>query len=287
MTWSARLWDAHRRALLAGLGIGLLVLAGALVWPVTDLIAAHDVGTITGQQRALHLQQAHEAVRSQLLTLAAGIFVAGTLWFTAQSYRLARHGQVADRYANAIQQLGSGKLEVRIGSVYALERIARDSPPDHSTAMEVLAAFAREQSHEPWPSVPDSSGRRTRPDVEAAVTVIGRRNARNDQLPIDISHAELIWAYLPGASLAPGFLLDRSFPRHSPRCPTRWRPPRPRQTLRRGPHRRGADRREPGRRKLHRHRPHRGQALPERRPSTRMGPRPQYRPPPQNAAKES
>jgi hypothetical protein len=165
------------------------------------LIAAHDVGAITGQQRALHLQGAREAVRSQLLTLGAGIFVAGTLWFTARTYRLARQGQVTDRYTKSIELLGSDKLEVRIGSVFALERIARDSPPDHSTVMEVLAAFAREQSHEPWPRHPDASGRRTRPDVEAAVTVIGRRNARNDRLPIDISHAELIWAYLPDANL--------------------------------------------------------------------------------------
>jgi hypothetical protein len=37
------------------------------------------------------------------------------LWFTAQSYRLARQAQVTDRYTKAIEQLGSGKLDVRIG----------------------------------------------------------------------------------------------------------------------------------------------------------------------------
>ena len=208
MTWLASFRSAHRSAVLAALVIGgLLALVVVLVWPITDLIAAHDVGNIAGHSRPLHLQDAREAVRSQLLTLAAGIFVAGTLWFTAQSYRLARLGQVTDRYAKAVEQLGSDKLDVRIGSIYALERIARDSPPDHSVVMEVLAAFIREHSHEPWP--PDSAnaadprvaGRRTRPDVEAAMTVIGRRRASNDRLPIDVSRAELIWAYLPGANL--------------------------------------------------------------------------------------
>jgi hypothetical protein len=177
-----------------------LVLVGVLIWPVTDLLAAHDVGRIAGPQRAVHLQTAREAVRSQMLTLTAGIFVAGTLWFTAQSYRLARRGQVTDRSTRAIEQLGSDKLAVRIGSIYALEHIARDSPPDHSMVIEVLAAFAREQSQVPWPA-PDDPGRRTRPDVEAAVTVIGRRITRNDRLPIDISHAQLIWIYLPQAHL--------------------------------------------------------------------------------------
>jgi len=94
MTWLARLWRARRKAVAVTLGIALvLALAGVFIWPVTDLIAAHDVSAITGQQRALHLQGAREAVRSQLLTLGAGIFVAGTLWFTARTYRLARQGQ--------------------------------------------------------------------------------------------------------------------------------------------------------------------------------------------------
>jgi uncharacterized protein YjbI with pentapeptide repeats len=33
------------------------------------------------------------------------------------------------------------------------------------------------------------------------MTVIGRRRASNDRLPIDVSRAELIWVYLPGANL--------------------------------------------------------------------------------------
>src|SRR5215469_1940725 len=50
----------------------------------------------------------------------------------------ARGGQIADLYSRAIEQLGSDKLEVRIGGIYALERVARDSAADHPTVMEVL-----------------------------------------------------------------------------------------------------------------------------------------------------
>ena len=92
-------------------------------------------------------------------------------------------GQVTDRYTKAIEQLGSDKLDVRIGGIYALERVARDSARDHPTVMEVLTAFIREHSHEPWP--PSDPGgqepeRPTRPDVQAAVTVVGRRDAKRD-----------------------------------------------------------------------------------------------------------
>ncbi len=56
---------------------------------------------------------------------------------------------MTDRYTKATEQLGSDKLDVRIGGIYALERIARDSARDHPAVMEVLAAFIREHSREP------------------------------------------------------------------------------------------------------------------------------------------
>jgi len=44
-----------------------------------------------------------------------------------RTFELTEQGQVTDRYTKAIEQLGSDKLDVRIGGIYALERIARDS----------------------------------------------------------------------------------------------------------------------------------------------------------------
>jgi hypothetical protein len=47
---------------------------------------------------------------------------------TNKTTALTKQGQVTDRYTKAIDQLGSDKIDVRIGGMYALERIARDSP---------------------------------------------------------------------------------------------------------------------------------------------------------------
>src|SRR5262249_47441889 len=150
----------------------------------------------------------------RLLTLGAGIFAAGALVYTARNFRLSREGQVTDRYTQAIEQLGSSEPDVRIGGIYALERVARDSPRDHPTIMDVLAAFIREHSPEQGPvSVDDepspvkwrthrrpssragsapyskAAPRRrsgmTRPDVQAAVTVIGRRILNHDRQQIN------------------------------------------------------------------------------------------------------
>ena len=150
----------------------------------------------------------HPQVRTQLLTLGAGVFAAGALVYTARNFTLSRRtyqlteqGQVTDRYTRAIEQLGSDKLDVRIGGIYALERIARDSARDHPTVMEVLAAFIREHSREPWPpresAVPPATERFTRPDVQAALTVIGRRQVSQDGW----EHIGLTGAVLPGALL--------------------------------------------------------------------------------------
>lgn len=192
-----------------------------LIWYGPDVIARHDIRNVTGSLRALRLQQARDAARGRLLTLGAGIFAAGALVFTARNsiytqrtVQLTEQGQVTDRYTKAIEQLGSDKLDVRIGSIYALERVARDSARDHPTVMEVLAAFIREHSREPWPvstSGPGSSNgtpetRAPRPDVQAAATVIGRRDSRYDVRAIDLRDADFTGADLDAANLTKSWL---------------------------------------------------------------------------------
>jgi uncharacterized protein YjbI with pentapeptide repeats len=178
----------------------VLVIVWALLVPGADWLARHDVGPAN----ASLLPAARDAARGRLLTLGAGLLAAGALLFTARNFILSREGQVTDRYTKAIEQLGSDKLDVRIGGIYALERIARDSAKDHPTVMEVLTAFIREHSREQWPvSAADSPEleRLTRPDVQAAVTVIGRRDVRRDILPIDLTGANLPSATLTGARI--------------------------------------------------------------------------------------
>ena len=288
--WLKKLWNAHPLVVVAGVAVVALALSVALIWPITDLIAAHDVGLITGSTRPPALQAAREAVRTQLLTLGAGVFAAGALIFTArnftlsrrtveltrQTFKLTEQGQVTDRYTKAIEQLGSEKLDVRIGSIYALERVARDSARDYPTAIEVLAAFIREHSHERWPKgEPDSDAPprriRPRPDVQAAVTVIGRRITRNDSERIDLT----------------GAVISRrdSHRRDSQRRRPHRRAPRPWISHRRRPHRRDSHRRDSHRRRPHRresywraprprdsHRRESYQRTPHRRDPLRRGP---------------
>ena len=206
-----------RRKVLAwsGLLVAAVVVVPAAVyvifWPVSDLIAKHDVGAISGRGYGAALQAARDAARGRLVAIGAGLFAVGALIYTARNFTLSRRtfelteqGQVTDRYTKAIEQLGSKELHVRIGGIYALERVARDSARDQPTVTEVLTAFIREHSREQWPRsaagqpVPERS---TRPDVQAAITVVGRLVALHPTWDIDLTAADLTRADLGSANL--------------------------------------------------------------------------------------
>jgi uncharacterized protein YjbI with pentapeptide repeats len=72
---------------------------------------------------------------------------------TEDQLRVAREGQNTDRFTRAIEQLGATddkgdkRLGIRLGGIYALERITTDSPERYySTVMEVLMAYIRENT---------------------------------------------------------------------------------------------------------------------------------------------
>ena len=125
----------------------LAVLFAVALWKVPQLQVryAKDV------QAKDRFNSENEA-RKTLATILGGIVVLAGAYFTWQNVQLAKEGQVTDRFAKAIEQLGavdgSGnkKLEVRLGGIYALERIANQSERDYWPIMEVLTAYVRENT---------------------------------------------------------------------------------------------------------------------------------------------
>src|SRR5262249_30993601 len=87
--------------------------------------------------------------RQTLVQLVGGAALLGGLYFTAQTLRTTQDGQITDRFTKAIGQIGDKELAVRLGGIYALERIANDSPKDHWQIMEVLTAYVRDNAS--WP----------------------------------------------------------------------------------------------------------------------------------------
>lgn len=205
-------------------------------------MASSRDAAVEREQRAydLYLRE-REAIREWTriaLQAIAGIVVALGAFSAWQQVTEARTGQITDRFAQAIEHLGDQEaVDVRIGGIYSLERIAQDSDRDRRTVSEVLSAFVvrtTTQSEQETSRVAvasdnatiaddelseseDAEGRRevvpgtqgnqhdvasVPPDVTAAITVVARLYPRRAPTEIDLSGANLSGADLTRASLS-------------------------------------------------------------------------------------
>ncbi|MBI3705785.1 MAG: pentapeptide repeat-containing protein [Rhizobiales bacterium] len=144
--------------------------------------------------------------------VVAGPFLVWRTFIAHQQTGIAREGHYTSLFTKAVEQLGATRevktyqeiddgsgqkkrepitttepnLEVRLGAIYALDRIARDSERDHVPILEVLCAYIRNQQNcgTPLPFPGLESGKlaewlqaaKPRVDVQAAITSIGQRS---------------------------------------------------------------------------------------------------------------
>ncbi|MBD2086566.1 MULTISPECIES: pentapeptide repeat-containing protein [unclassified Coleofasciculus] len=94
--------------------------------------------------------------------------------------KAAQDKQITERFTKAIELLDSEKISSRLGGIYALKRIAEDSKKDHWTIMEVLTAFVREKAPLKKEEIQQEQSPKIPTDIQAALTVIGRRNVKRD-----------------------------------------------------------------------------------------------------------
>lgn len=105
--------------------------------------------------------------RTTLLQGLGGLAVLVGAAAALRQVKIASEGQVTERFTRAVDQLGHESLDVRLGGIYALERITGDSERDRSTIAEILTAFVR--GHALWP--PSRPGQ---PHKDLAVEDIAR-----------------------------------------------------------------------------------------------------------------
>lgn len=81
-------------------------------------------------------------------------------------------------------------LEVRIGAIYSLERIAQDSLRDHIQIMEILCAYVRENSPAKNLEANDSWENSAYPrlDIQTVITVTGRRTSPQIEKEFEKKH---------------------------------------------------------------------------------------------------
>jgi hypothetical protein len=177
----------------------------ACFWAVPAYVAPSNAS-----QRNEVAQTLAQVVGGSLLLLGL-YFTWRTVESAEKTLAATREGQIADRYAKAIEQLGSDNVTVRLGGIYSLERLALDSDRDYGAVIQMLAAFVRQRS--PWPPMDHSlivqTLERLPEDVQTALTVLGRRpkffehgeRHRLDLTSTDLRNADLAGAHFEGAEL--------------------------------------------------------------------------------------
>jgi uncharacterized protein YjbI with pentapeptide repeats len=137
-----------------------------------------------------------------------------------ENLKIAQEGQITERFTRAIDQLGNRKMEIRLGGIYALEKIADKSKEYCLPIMEILTAYVRKNS-----PTQNASGKIEDPnssrweyldtklkvpfDIESIMTIVGKRNyfleaGESKGLELDESYLRLVnlkKAHLEGAYL--------------------------------------------------------------------------------------
>ena len=143
---------------------------------------------------------------------------------TAERNReIAQEGQITERFTKAVEQLGNKEsMATRLGGIYALERIAKDSERDHWPIMEILTAYVRETAplkgiEEPVPQTIEEAARTLSlplNDVQAIIRILSRRMRSYEKDPdqrlylfrVDLRRYSLINAHLENAYLGQSHL---------------------------------------------------------------------------------
>jgi hypothetical protein len=96
---------------------------------------------------------------------------AGIAYYQTQLTSQASYEQlISQQVSKGFEQLGSEKIVVRLGGIYALEGVMNTSEQYHQPVLEALCAFVRGTKNNTDQGPPAT-------DIQATLTVIGRRKA--------------------------------------------------------------------------------------------------------------
>jgi hypothetical protein len=199
--WSRKTWWVAI-GLASGAALVYLCLA---IWFVPRW-AANGVRSSDPAAQAAARSDERGSVRTAMLALLAGGIAAVGAVYTGRTFALNRRGQVTERFTRAVDQLGqTDNSAVRLGGIYALERIAHESATEHRAIVYVLAAYVRENS--PWPPTgvsQDAAPPEAAEDIKAIIAVLRRREVRyerNQPIKVDLDHTNLRGIHASGIHL--------------------------------------------------------------------------------------
>ena len=193
--------------MLGGLGVVLILVLVVLLWVgwidwrgVWCWLSGHESGSTT--------------IRNLGLVIGGFIAIWLALWrsivahrqaLTAQSQaETAQRGLMNERYQKATEMLGSDVLTVRLGGIYALQRLAEEDPEQyHVQIMRLFCAFVRYPVQD---QTKNAEGKTLDEDVQAIMEILGARDRLKFEkfasFRLDLRGANLRHGWLEESNLA-------------------------------------------------------------------------------------
>ena len=201
-------WSAVvRRRLIISLVAVLAALLGMVGWGGWDWLSTlWWCGWKWLRTGSGGLESGSTTIRNLGLVVGGGIAIWVAYWRSV----IAQRGLLNERCQKGAEMLGSEVLSVRLGGIYALQRLVEDHPKQyHVQVMRLFCAFVRNPTKEG----DAATGRLlatgnpivkiAREDVQAAITAIGGRSAGDIKLEKKGDFApNLFGANLSGANMA-------------------------------------------------------------------------------------
>ena len=168
------------------------------IWVVLVVIAVSVISIMCWDW--LSSESNGSTIRNIVLGAAAIIALPLAIWRSKVAERqaataqrqseTAQRGLLNERHRKGVDMLGSEKLTVRLGGIYALAWLAREYPGDyHTQIMRLFCVFVREASEA-----------RVRKDVRAVMTAVGMRSSSQIETekkemgyPLDSGSPKALW----------------------------------------------------------------------------------------------
>jgi uncharacterized protein YjbI with pentapeptide repeats len=155
-----------------------------------------------------NLAEMENGYRATLAQILGGIAVGIGIYLAWGNLKIFREVQITESFTRAIEQLGNKKIEVRLGGIYALERISAQYQKDHWRMIEILTSFVRINSpvkDEDLTTIEEKQPKnKVSLDTQAVLTIIGRRNysfLMGESRMINLNGLNLQEAFFNGGNL--------------------------------------------------------------------------------------
>jgi hypothetical protein len=205
--------DLTEAPVVAGIVVLAVFALGAVWWIPrrqarqwkADGIAGKDLAELVNSSRTT-LVQTVGGIALILTFIATWTQIAETRKTTNEAIQLSESQQETDRFTRAVEELGANNFALRLGGIYSLQKLARDSPQEDDAVIELMLAYLHRnhpvvsRAGRMWEGVACfTTKHRPLADTQAALDVI--LSLAPPQSHLDLSFLDLRAVHIQGRNL--------------------------------------------------------------------------------------